>query len=175
MNLLKYIYFFINLIITVFEWLNLSHLWSGSYLYECKLNLFCLMKIEFWNLEICFHKHQVSFLVVKTVKCKRDIKFCTTKKLFKELFLQSWSDGEPFATLCKIWPSWNPIREAQALYVRPSRCVTSIICLNLALVIVLKKHVNSADKSLGAHASISRAYGWKLPVSFRSFIVSSSN
>jgi len=41
MNLLKYIYFFINLIITVFE----SHMWSESYLYECKLNLFILFDL----------------------------------------------------------------------------------------------------------------------------------
>jgi len=31
------------------------------------------MKFEFSNLEIRFHKSQVSFLVVKTVKCKRGI------------------------------------------------------------------------------------------------------
>jgi len=31
------------------------------------------MKFEFSNLEIRFHKRQVSFLVVKTVKCKRGI------------------------------------------------------------------------------------------------------
>jgi len=29
------------------------------------------MKFEFLNLEIRFHKRQVSFLVVKIVKCKR--------------------------------------------------------------------------------------------------------
>jgi len=28
------------------------------------------MKFEFWNLEIRFRKRQVSFLVVKTAKCK---------------------------------------------------------------------------------------------------------
>jgi len=33
------------------------------------------MKIEFQNLEIRFYKRQVSFLVVKTVKCKRGIKY----------------------------------------------------------------------------------------------------
>jgi len=33
------------------------------------------MKFEFWSLEICFHKRQVSFLVVKNVKCKRGISF----------------------------------------------------------------------------------------------------
>jgi len=33
-----------------------------------------VMKFEFYNLETRFHKHQVSFLVVKTVKCKRSIK-----------------------------------------------------------------------------------------------------
>jgi len=32
------------------------------------------MKCEFSELEIRFHKRQVSFLVVKTVKCKRDIR-----------------------------------------------------------------------------------------------------
>jgi len=32
------------------------------------------MKFEFQNLEIRFHKRQVSFLIVKTVKCKRGIK-----------------------------------------------------------------------------------------------------
>jgi len=32
---------------------------------------FAGMKFEFSNLEIRFHKLQVSFLVVKTVKCKR--------------------------------------------------------------------------------------------------------
>jgi len=31
------------------------------------------MKFEFQNLEIRFHKRQVSFQVVKTVKWKRDI------------------------------------------------------------------------------------------------------
>jgi len=30
------------------------------------------MKFEFGNLEIRFHKRQVSLLVVKTVKCKRE-------------------------------------------------------------------------------------------------------
>jgi len=29
------------------------------------------MKFKFWKLEIRFHKREVSFLVVKTVKCKR--------------------------------------------------------------------------------------------------------
>jgi len=33
------------------------------------------LKFEFYNLEIRFHKRQVSFLIVKTVKCKRDIRF----------------------------------------------------------------------------------------------------
>jgi len=33
------------------------------------------VKFEFQNLEICFHKRQVSFLVVKTIKCKRGITF----------------------------------------------------------------------------------------------------
>jgi len=33
------------------------------------------MKFEIKNLKIRFHKCQVSFLVVKTVKCKRGIKF----------------------------------------------------------------------------------------------------
>jgi len=32
------------------------------------------MKFEYSNLEIRFHKCQVSFLVVKTVKCKRGIR-----------------------------------------------------------------------------------------------------
>jgi len=32
------------------------------------------MKFEFKNLEIRFHKRQISFLVVKTDKCKRSIK-----------------------------------------------------------------------------------------------------
>jgi len=33
------------------------------------------MKFEFYNLEInLFHKRQVSFLVVKTAKCKRGIR-----------------------------------------------------------------------------------------------------
>jgi len=31
------------------------------------------MKFEFSNLEIHFYKRQVSFLVVKTIKCKRGI------------------------------------------------------------------------------------------------------
>jgi len=31
------------------------------------------IKFEFKNLEIRFHKRQVSFLVIKTVKCKRGI------------------------------------------------------------------------------------------------------
>jgi len=30
-------------------------------------------KFEFLNLEICFHKRKVSFLVDKTFKCKRGI------------------------------------------------------------------------------------------------------
>jgi len=30
------------------------------------------MKFEFENLEISFHKRQVSFLVVKPVKCKQN-------------------------------------------------------------------------------------------------------
>jgi len=33
------------------------------------------MKSKFSNLEIRFHKRQISFLVVKTVKCKRGISF----------------------------------------------------------------------------------------------------
>jgi len=28
------------------------------------------MEVEFQNLEVCFQKRQVSFLVIKTVKCK---------------------------------------------------------------------------------------------------------
>jgi len=32
------------------------------------------MKFEFSNLEIRFYKRQVSFMVVKTVKCKRGIR-----------------------------------------------------------------------------------------------------
>jgi len=35
------------------------------------------MKFEFMNLKNRFHKRQVSFLVVKTVKCKRGIKYDT--------------------------------------------------------------------------------------------------
>jgi len=38
----------------------------------CQLKI-ASMKIEFQNLKIRFHKRQVSFLVVKTVKCKRGI------------------------------------------------------------------------------------------------------
>jgi len=37
------------------------------------------MKFEFSNLEIHFYKRQVSFLVIKTIKCKRGIRevfFC---------------------------------------------------------------------------------------------------
>jgi len=33
------------------------------------------MKFEFKYLKIGFHKRQVSFLVVKTIKCKRGISF----------------------------------------------------------------------------------------------------
>jgi len=33
------------------------------------------MKFKFKNLKIRFHKRQVSFLVLKTVKCKRGITF----------------------------------------------------------------------------------------------------
>jgi len=33
------------------------------------------MKVEFLNLEIHFHKHQVSFPVAKTIKCKHSINF----------------------------------------------------------------------------------------------------
>jgi len=40
------------------------------------------MKFEFENLKIRFHKCQVSFLVVKTVKCKRDINFTCVPLLF---------------------------------------------------------------------------------------------
>jgi len=41
------------------------------------------MKLKFSNLEIRFYKRQVSFLVVKTVKCKRGIRVMdeTTKSL----------------------------------------------------------------------------------------------
>jgi len=38
------------------------------------------MKFEFSNLKICFHKCQISFLVVKTVKCKCGIKLPTNMK-----------------------------------------------------------------------------------------------
>jgi len=34
------------------------------------------IKFEFYKLEIRFHKRQVSFLFVKTAKCKRGIKYC---------------------------------------------------------------------------------------------------
>jgi len=32
------------------------------------------MKFEFSNLEIRFHKRQLSFLIIKTLKCKRGIR-----------------------------------------------------------------------------------------------------
>jgi len=32
-------------------------------------------KFYFYNFESCFHKRQVSFLVVKTAKCKRGIRY----------------------------------------------------------------------------------------------------
>jgi len=38
------------------------------------------MKFEFKNLEIGFHKCQVSFLVVKTIKCKRGIRLQVVHK-----------------------------------------------------------------------------------------------
>jgi len=38
-----------------------------------------VIKFEFYNLETRFHKRQVSFLIVKTVKCKRDINLRPTK------------------------------------------------------------------------------------------------
>jgi len=40
-----------------------------------KLASYCKMKFEFQNLDIRFRKAKVSFLVVKSVKCKRGIKF----------------------------------------------------------------------------------------------------
>jgi len=45
--------------------------------YEEHRSLFKIagMKFEFENLEICFYIRQVSFLVVKTAKCKRGINF----------------------------------------------------------------------------------------------------
>jgi len=39
------------------------------------------MKFEFINLESCFYKRQVSFLVVKTAKCKRGINYDSTLDL----------------------------------------------------------------------------------------------
>jgi len=45
------------------------------------------MKFKFKKLEICFHKRQVSFLVVKAVKCKRSIK----KEKYKKLNLKRHS------------------------------------------------------------------------------------
>jgi len=43
------------------------------------------MKFEFENLEIRFHKRQVPFLVVKTVKCKRGI------SLIKIVSCRTWN------------------------------------------------------------------------------------
>jgi len=40
------------------------------------------VKFEFENLKIRFHKRQVSFLVVKTAKCKRDISYISVTALY---------------------------------------------------------------------------------------------
>jgi len=48
------------------------------------------IKFEFKNFEIRFHKRQVSFLVIKTVKCKRGIsvsKMCELANLRCEKFI----------------------------------------------------------------------------------------
>jgi len=57
MNLLKYIYFFINLIITVFASLPSV---GGSYLYGFKLNLFILFDVSLTLL-----KHIITKLLEK--------------------------------------------------------------------------------------------------------------
>jgi len=49
---------------------------------ESLLNI-ASMKFEFQNLEIRFHKRQVSFLVVKTVKCKRSINYKIVQNIFE--------------------------------------------------------------------------------------------
>jgi len=45
------------------------------------------LKFEFKNLEIRFHKCQVSFIFVKTVKCKRGISYLQFLLLNEEKFL----------------------------------------------------------------------------------------
>jgi len=49
------------------------------------------IKSEFYNLEIHFHKRQVSRLVVKTVKCKRGIR-CKTVQVVSQI-LQCMTAG----------------------------------------------------------------------------------
>jgi len=52
-----------------------------------KLACNCKQKFDFSNLKIRFHKHKVSFLVVKTVNCKRGID-SVPKMLFYFLLLE---------------------------------------------------------------------------------------
>jgi len=46
---------------------------------KCLLKI-AVVKFKFENLEIRFHKRQFSFLVVKTVKCKRGVSYKTGEK-----------------------------------------------------------------------------------------------
>jgi len=50
-----------------------------------KLALYCKQEIWVLKLESCFHKRQVSFLVVKTAKCKRGISFGAAIDMFSNM------------------------------------------------------------------------------------------
>jgi len=69
-----------------------------------------VIKFEFLNLEIRFRKRQVSFLVVKTVKCKRGIsltRFTTAKRnTVSQKYLRE------LASIC----CWRPFLSEQEHY-----------------------------------------------------------
>jgi len=50
-----------------------------------------LLKIVFKNLEICFHKRQVSFQFVKTAKCKRGISESKSDKMWPVVCFNSFA------------------------------------------------------------------------------------
>jgi len=62
------------------------------------------MKFDFYNLEIRFHKRKVSFLVVKTVKCKRAI-----RSLTHEINFASYKSYSPLINRWKLNSSLFPI------------------------------------------------------------------
>jgi len=63
------------------------------------------MKFDFQNLEICFHKRQVLFLVVKTIKCKRGISYrldnIATGKVISSSTTAQFLTKSIFLTLCR--------------------------------------------------------------------------